>query len=73
MARRVASGLMVVGVTAVLLTAYFLLTVYRPGGNSAGMGPDMVPPPGVLLLVWVPFAAALFGLWLMWRVWRGSR
>jgi hypothetical protein len=64
---------MLVGIVAVLLNAYFLVWMYGPDGYSVGMGPHITPPLGLVLLVWGAFAASLFGLWLMWRVWRGSR
>jgi hypothetical protein len=73
MARSVASALLMVGVLAVFLTGYYVFTTYNPNGYSFGMGPHMTRPPHVLLLGWASFVLSLVGLWLMWRVWRGSR
>jgi hypothetical protein len=74
MDRPVARGLLLIGVAVVVLNALFLLALYGPDAHRDG--PMFDTPPDAFPLLLVPilgFAASLFGLWWMWRVWRGSR
>lgn len=73
MDRRVARGLLHIGIAVVVLNAFLLVALYGPYPHRDG--PLFVEPPDVFPLVLVPilaFAASLFGLWRMWRVWRAS-
>ena len=74
MDRTVARGLLMIGTAVVVMNGFFLVVLYGPFAHRDG--PLFVEPPAVFPLILLPilaFAASVFGLWLMWRVWRGSR
>lgn len=62
------------GVAVVAANALLLVALYGPDAGRGG--PMFVAPPDAFPIMLIPilaFSASLFGLWCMWRVWRGSR
>jgi hypothetical protein len=72
MNRRLTRGLWLIGVAAVLVNGWFLLTYYGPFRS----GPEFAMRPEMFLILLVPvlgFVLSLFGLWRMWVAMRGPR
>jgi hypothetical protein len=76
MNRRLARGLLRIGIAIVVVNGYLLFALYGPGAHQEGPSPMFATPPDAFPINFVPilaFAASVLGLWHMWRVWRGSR
>lgn len=61
--------LLLLGTAIVAVNAFALVALYGPDARL------WVGPPGPFPIILVPilaFAASVFGLWIMWRVWRRS-